>query len=59
MKENYIKPQIVVREIRINNYILNLSDHTEDGGMLKDMLSKDRNTSDEIWESTEDTESIW
>ena len=66
MKKNYIKPQIVTRNTQIKNYILSNSDGKIEGqkyevtGMLKDMLTKERDTSSEIWgNSDSDDTSIW
>ena len=63
MKSTYVKPQIIVRTTRVKNYILSASKPTktaEPRGRWEDMLTKDRNASDEIWNSSSSNEeSIW
>lgn len=66
MKKKYLKPQIIVQNINVKNYILNSSDTTSDppvpqsnievASIWSRQLSKDRN---EIWDSGSDDEGIW
>ena len=70
MKENYVKPQIMVRNTNIKNYVICGSrgggngDGDEDelratptGIWGKRQLTKDRNY--DIWNSGDDSGSIW
>lgn len=60
MKENYIKPQITIRNICVKNYIICSSKKdTYTVGRWEDMRGKDRNASDDIWNSGDDGGSIW
>ena len=66
MKENYVKPQIMVRNTNIKNYVICVSggggggdepQNTTTGIWGKRQLTKDRN--DDIWNSGDDEASIW
>ena len=66
MKKKYVKPQIIVHNTNVKNYILNSSGTTpnppstptpfEPASIWSRQLSKDRN---EIWDSGSDDEGIW
>ncbi|MCH5175659.1 MAG: hypothetical protein J1F40_07220 [Prevotellaceae bacterium] len=63
MKKNYITPQIIMRDVRVKNYVIcssgnNSNDVQETSWDFQ--RGKDRNTSDDIWgTSTDKEESIW
>ena len=63
MKKNYVQPQILVRNTRVKSYILSNSyktTSTESVTGVENMLTKDRNASDDIWGTSTDTEeSVW
>lgn len=66
MKENYVKPQITIRNTCVKNYIICSSKNKDEDeftytvGRWEDMRGKDRNTSDDIWNSSgDDGASIW
>ena len=64
MKKNYVKPQIVSRNTRVKNYIICASPKTQstttrEMTWQEGQLTKDRNTSDDIWGSDSNEESVW
>lgn len=61
MKENYVKPQITIRNTCVKNYIICSSEEEEyTVSTWENMRGKDRNASDEIWNSSDDDgASIW
>ena len=59
MKKNYVKPQIITRNTCVKNYIICSSKRTDLRGAWEDMMTKDRNTGDDIWGSDSNEESAW
>ena len=62
MKENYVKPQITIRNTCVKNYIICSSKDKDKYTVStwENMRGKDRNASDEIWNSSDDDgASIW
>ena len=64
MKENYVKPQIIVRNTHIHSYVICATGNPPGGivpgsdvhGDWADMYTKDRN---DIWDSGNDEASAW
>ena len=63
MKKNYVRPQIIVRNTCVKNYVVCASrdpeDEPEGASTWRKSLTKERNTSDDIWGSDSNEESVW
>ena len=62
MRKNYVKPQVLVHNTRVQSYILKNSygtnKDTDIQTLTEYMLTKDRDSGDEIWGNNEE-ENAW